>query len=464
MQGSTWAITLTVAAALFMENMDGSIITTSLPAIAEDLATDPISLKLAFTTYLLGLTVFLPVSGWLADRYGAKHVFRLAIVTFVVASLLCGAAQNLPWLIAARALQGVGGALMVPVGRLILLRAVPKSELVDALALLALPALIGPLIGPPIGGFITTYIDWRWVFWMNVPPGILGLVLATWLMPEDGPAHSDPFDVRGYLLAAIGLTCTVFGLTIIGRDILSSEGIAAMVAVGVICLILYWFHYRRTAAPVLDLSLFKTPTFYAGVWSGSFFRLGVGAFPFLIALMLQLGFGLSAFESGLITCASAMGALLMKFATSRAIRRFGFRDLLIWNGVVSSVLLGANGLFTPATPAIVIMATLMSAAFFRSLQFTALNALSYADIETREMSRATSVYTVMQQLSLTLGVTLAAFILEACLWWRGSDALMLTDYAVSFGIMALLSIVSVFPIVKMAPNAGALVSGKQHDM
>jgi EmrB/QacA subfamily drug resistance transporter len=455
------AISFTVGAALFMENMDASIIATSLPAIATDLGTDPVSLKLAFTTYLLSLTVFLPISGWLADRYGAKHVFRLAIVIFTVASVLCGFAASLEGLVAARALQGLGGALMVPVGRIILLRAVPKSELVDALALLALPALVGPLLGPPIGGFITTYFDWRWVFWMNVPPGLLGLALATWLMPETRIEGVPAFDGRGFLLAGIGLSFTVFGLTIAGRDLMRTGMVWVLVGLGVVALALYYRHARRVTAPVLDLNLFRIKTFSAGVIGGSFYRVGVGAFPFVMALMLQLGFGLTPFQSGVITCSSALGALIMKVGAATIIRRLGFRTLLIWNGLASCLLMAVNSIFTASTPALLISGILLVAAFLRSLQFTAMNAMSYADVEHDDMSRATSLYSVIQQLALAAGVSCAALVLDVSLWWRGSAVLATADFAVTFLVVAAVSAFSVLPFWHLQPGAGESVSGRR---
>lgn len=454
------ALSLTVAAALFMENMDSTVIATSLPPIAADLGTDPVSLKLAFTTYLLSLTVFLPASGWLADTFGAAHVFRLAIVVFTFASVMCGFSQSLEWLVASRALQGVGGALMVPVGRIILLRAVPKNELVDALAWLTIPALMGPLVGPPIGGFLTTYFDWRWIFWMNVPFGILGLVLASWLMPNDKAEYAVPFDGKGFVLSGLGLSFTVFGLTIAGRGLLPPVGVVALVVAGLGFVMAYLLHARRAAAPILDLQLFRVQTFLAGVAGGSLYRIGVGAIPFLLPLMLQLGFGLSPFQSGLITCASAGGAVLMKMTAGTIIRRFGFRRLLIVNGVLSCLLMAMNALFTPSVPALVIAAVLLIAGFLRSLQFTAMNAMSYSDIDHAGMSRATSLYTVVQQLSLACGVAIAASLLDFSMWWRGGAALVTGDFAIAFIVVSAIAAISVVQFMRLPDGAGASVSGR----
>jgi EmrB/QacA subfamily drug resistance transporter len=461
MQASSRALSLTVAAALFMENMDSSVIATALPAIAADIGTDPVSLKLAFTTYLLGLMVILPMSGWIADRFGAKNVFRTAIVLFTAASIMCGFAQSLGWLVFARGIQGLAGALMVPVGRIIMLRSVPKHEFVNALAWLTLPALVGPLIGPPIGGFFTTFFDWRWIFWMNLPMGLVGFVLASYLMPDTRGEEGIKFDLKGALLAGGGLLCTVFGLTVAGRGLMSPELVALLVAFGLVLLAFYVRHAARAEAPVLDFKLLKTQTFRAGVVGGSLYRIGVGAIPFLMPLMLQLGFGMSAFSSGMITAASALGALLMKVVAGTIIRRFGFRRLLLVNGCLSSVFMAANAWFTPTTPILLIMAVLALAGFLRSLQFTSINAMSYGDLEKQDMSRAVALYNVAQQFSLAAGVAIAAYLLDISLWFRSGNILAPVDFSVALLVVALVSAASIWQFWRLPENAGASVSGQQ---
>jgi len=453
---------LTIAAALFMEQMDSTIIATSLPDIAKDLGTSPVSLKLAFTTYLLGLTVVLPVSGWLADRYGARSIFRLAIIIFTTGSVACGFAHSLEWLIFARGLQGVGGALMVPVGRIILLRSVQKSELLDAIAWLTIPALIGPVIGPPIGGFITTAYDWRWIFWMNIPFGFLALGLATWLMPNVKAEVPPPLDVRGFLLSGLGLTLAVFGMTVAERGIFADWQVWAMILSGLILLVAYWFHAKRHPAPILDLRLMRLPTFRHSVIGGNLYRIAVGAVPFLVPLMLQLGFNFTAFEAGLVTFASAIGALLMKFTVAPIVRRFGYRGLLIWNGLVSCALIAVQGLFTATTPYAVMFSVLLMAGFTRSLQFSALNTLAYADVEMQDMGRANALYTVAQQLFLAVGVSAAAFLLDARLWFSGRSELVADDFSFALVAVSILSAVSVFSYVKLQPGAGASITGRTH--
>jgi EmrB/QacA subfamily drug resistance transporter len=452
---------LIIASALFMENMDQTIIATSLPAIAADLGTSPIVLKLAFTTYLLSLTVFIPISGWLADRFGARHVFRLAIAIFTLGSVACGLSSSLGELVAARALQGLGGAMMVPVGRIILLRAIPKAELVDALAWLTIPALLGPLLGPPVGGFITDSFGWRWIFWMNVPFGIAAILLATWLMPETGVDHVPPLDVRGFLLSGLGLSSLIFGLTVLGRDLLPAYAPPLLMGFGLVMLVLYYLHARRIAAPILDFRLLRIPTFRAGVLGGSLFRIGVGAVPFLLPLMFQLGYGLSAFESGMITCAAAAGAISMKFGAARLIRRFGFRRLLLVNGALAAVSIAVMGLLTGTTPYLLMVALLFIGGFLRSLQFTAMNAMSYSDVDNDGMSYATTFYTVSQQISLSAGVVLGAFVLEAAQWWRSEASLQPADFTIAFFVVAVASLTALFNFRSLAADAGASVSGQR---
>jgi EmrB/QacA subfamily drug resistance transporter len=283
---------LIIATALFMENMDGTVLATSLPAIAGDLHEDPIVLKLALTSYMLTLAVFIPASGWVADKLGARTVFCSAIVVFTLGSVLCGVSSTLAELIGARVFQGLGGAMMVPVGRLVLLRSVPKSEMVDSLAYLTVPALIGPVVGPPLGGFITTYFHWRWIFWINVPIGLLGIALTLRFIANVREQDVGRFDVKGFFLSGGGLLSLVFGLTVIGRSIVPAGVVVGLVAIGALLLALYVAHARRTADPILDLNLLKLPTFVAGVVGGFLFRLGIGAIPFLMPLLLQIGFGL----------------------------------------------------------------------------------------------------------------------------------------------------------------------------
>jgi EmrB/QacA subfamily drug resistance transporter len=452
-------IPLIVACGLFMENLDSTVLSTSLPAIAADLHVPPISLKLALTSYLLSLAVFIPISGWVADKYGARTVFMAAIAVFTGGSVLCSLAHSLPELVLYRIVQGLGGAMMVPVGRLVILRSVAKSEMIAALAWLTIPALIGPVIGPPLGGFITTYLHWRWIFYINLPIGALGLIL-TWnfitnVMETDAP----PLDKTGFALSGLGLSAFVFGLAILGEAGGTIKEGFVLVAAGLALCTAYVWHARRTENPVIDLKLLKIPTFRAGVLGASFFRIGVGAMPFLLPLMLQLSFGLTPFQSGMLTFASAGGALLMKATAAPVIRTFGFRRVLIVNALISTLFMGVNGFFTAVTPHAIIFAVLLAGGFFRSLEFTAVNALAYADIHQAQMSRATSFASVSQQVSLSLGVAIGALILQAAQGLRGETHISRGDFAIGFWIVAAIGALSVISFLRLPKGAGNELAG-----
>ena len=452
-------IPLVVASALFMENLDSTVIATSLPAIARDLNEDPVILKLAFTAYLLSLAIFIPVSGWCADRYGARRIFRWAIAIFTLASIGCGFAQSLHELVAARALQGLGGALMVPVGRIIILRLVPKAELLGAMAFLTVPALVGPLAGPPIGGFITTYLHWRWIFWVNVPFGILGIVLASRLMPAIAPRQVPPLDVTGLVLSGVGLAATIFGLTTLSRSLFSPAVAPALTILGAMLLIAYVLHARRTPNAILDLGLLKVETFRSSVLGGGLFRIGVGAIPFLLPLLLQVGFGLDAFQTGLLTFASAIGAISMKLVAQRLLRRFGFRRILVFNALLGSAFIAANALFMAQTPHWLMFLTFVAAGFFRSLQFTSVNALAYADVPDEAISRASTLSNVAQQLSLSLGVAIAAFVLEAAQGFHHEAPLTAERIQLAFIVIAAISGLAALVHLRLTHEAGHSLSG-----
>ncbi len=452
-------IPLIVACGLFMENLDSTVLSTSLPAIAASLHEDPISLKLALTSYLLSLAVFIPISGWVADKYGARTVFMAAIAVFTAGSILCGQSNSLAEFVLFRIVQGLGGAMMVPVGRLVILRTVPKHELISALAWLTIPALLGPVIGPPLGGFITTYFNWRWIFYVNVPIGALGLILTWKFITNVMEADTPPLDKTGFALSGLGLSSFVFGLAVLGENTGSLGFGFLLTAAGLAICALYVWHARRTENPVIDLALLRIPTFRAGVIGASFFRIGVGAVPFLLPLMLQLSFGLSPFQSGTITFAASAGAILMKATAAPIIRRFGFRNVLIVNALISSAFLAATGFFTAATAHAVIIATLLAGGFFRSLEFTAINALSYADIQQHDMSRATSFASVAQQVSLSLGVAFGALILQGARGFHGETAITQSDFALAFWIVSAISALSVISFLRLPAGAGEEMAG-----
>lgn len=450
-------VPLVLAIALFMEQMDSNVISTSLPAIAADIGTSPIALKLALTAYLVSLAVFIPVSGWMADRFGAKNVFRAAIAVFVVGSVACAASNSLAAFVISRFLQGMGGAMMTPVGRLVLIRSTPRSELVSAMAWLTIPAMVGPLVGPPVGGFITTFFSWHWIFLINVPIGILGIWFATRFLPDNDERIMKPLDWPGFILSGVAMSGVVFGLSVVSLPALPPVIGVVIVALGLICAIAYIAHARRTANPLLNLKLFNNQVFRSAVLGGSVFRLGIGAIPFLLPLMFQLGFGMSPFQSGMMTFVSAIGAISMKFGAKRVFNLFGFRRTLMYGSLISACFIAANGLFFPETPYGIIIGFLLIGGFFRSLFFTGVNALAFAEIPNEQTSQATPITAVAQQVSIALGVALAGGVLEMSIGLRGKG-LELADFHIAFFVVAVVSAAAFFWFAKLAPDAGHQLS------
>jgi EmrB/QacA subfamily drug resistance transporter len=399
--------------------------------------------------------VFIPASGWLADRFGTRDIFRTAIIIFTLGSVLCGRAEGLPFLVGSRILQGLGGALMVPVGRLVLLRTVPKSQLVDAMAWLTVPSLVGPIIGPPIGGFIVTYTSWRWIFDINVPIGIVGLLLVSFFVPNLRRSGRMRFDALGLLWCGLALAALMSGLELLSRPVGPSWLTPALLVGGALAGLVYLRHARRLSDPLLDLALLRIPTFGVSALAGSFFRIGIGAIPFLLPMMLQLGFGQSAAQSGLITFASSAGALAMKPIASPLLRAVGFRDTLVWNAVLSAGLLAFCAGFRPDWPILAIYAVLLMGGFARSLQFTAYNTIAYADVPNARMSAATSLYTTIQQLSLTLGITVGAMGVNLATWLSGHAAPGTADYGLAFLGVALISLLAAPASLPLAADAGS---------
>jgi EmrB/QacA subfamily drug resistance transporter len=455
------ATPLIVAVSLFMENMDSTVIATSLPAIARDIGTNPLALKLAITSYLLSLAIFIPASGWAADRFGARNVFRLAIAVFMLGSIGCALSHSLEDFVAARIFQGMGGAMMTPVGRLIVVRSIDKTLLLNAMSLLTIPALIGPICGPPLGGFITTYASWHWIFIINVPIGLVGIVLATRFIPNIRAEYPYPFDLIGFILSGLAIGGLAFGLSVMGLAFLPDGIVAALIGVGAVSGVAYVIYARRTAAPILDLSLLKLPTFRASIFGGFMFRLGVGAIPFLLPLLLQLGFGLSPFQSGLITFTSALGSMFMKAAATTVLKHFGYRNVLLYNSLISAVFIAACATFIQGMPFAAMIAILLVGGFFRSLQFTSVNTIAYAEIEAPVMSRATSMVAAFQQLSLSTGVAVGALVVEITLRLKHGAAISATDFPPAFLAISLLSAAAALIFMQLPADAGAELSGRR---
>jgi EmrB/QacA subfamily drug resistance transporter len=455
------AAPLIVAVSLFMENMDSTVIATSLPAIARDIGTSPLALKLAVTSYLLSLAIFIPASGWTADRFGARNVFRAAIGVFVLGSIGCALSHSLEDFVIARIFQGVGGAMMTPVGRLIVVRSIDKTLLLNAMSLLTIPALIGPICGPPLGGFITTYATWHWIFIINVPIGLIGIALATRFIPDVRAEYPYPFDLFGFVLSGLAIGGLAFGLSVMGLEFLPDSVVAALIGVGAICAIAYVIYAQRAATPILDLQLLKLPTFRASILGGFMFRLGVGALPFLLPLLLQLGFGLTPFQSGLITFTSALGSMFMKAAAGFVLRRFGYRNVLLYNSLISACFLAACASFAPGMPYAAMIAILLTGGFFRSLQFTSINTIAYAEVEPPLMSRATSMVAAFQQLSLSTGVAVGALAVELTLRIKHTPTMGAADFPPAFLAISVISAAAALIFMQLPADAGAELSGRK---
>ena len=451
---------LIVACALFMQNLDSTVIATALPTMARAFGADPVRMNVALTAYLLSLAVFIPASGWMADRFGTRTVFRAAIAVFTVGSVLCGRAESLPFLVASRVLQGMGGAMMVPVGRLVLLRSAPKSELVAAMAWLTMPAMIGPVLGPPVGGLIVTYFSWRWLFDINVPIGLLGILLVTLFVEDLREPETGRLDLRGLGLSGVGLAALLFGLETTGRGVVPPTLSFGMIGAGALAWALYWVHARRHPRPLLDFTLTREPTFAVSIYAGTLFRVGVGALPFLLPMMFQLGVGDSAAQSGAITFASAAGALVMKPVATRALRFAGFRDTLVWNAVLCAGMLAVCAAFRPSWPTAAIYAVLLVSGFFRSLQFTAYSTLAYAEIPRARMSAATSLFSTSQYLCQVLGITTGAALLEFSRWLHGRPVPVLGDFALAFLAVAALTLLAAPASALMPRTAGDEIAGR----
>ncbi len=451
-------VPLVVACALFMEQIDGSIIATAVPRISEALRCPPVHLNLAITAYMFSLAVFIPLSGWFADRFGARTVFRHAIVVFIAGSIACGLSNSLNQLVLARIFQGAGGAMMVPVGRLVLLRAVPKAKLVDAMALMTAPALIGPILGPPIGGIIVTVASWHWVFLINVPIGILGY-LATRYIRNYRTSSREKLDVFGFTFLAIALAGTMFVFETVGRGTISLSLICGAIAATAIVYALYWLRSLKTKNAIVDLRPMKYETFRASLVGGSLFRIVIGAIPFLLPLMLQYGFKLSPALSGFVTLSVAIGAFAMKIAAKPIIRAIGFRRLLIGNSALNAAFFAGLAFLAHVGSPEILFAYLLFGGLIHSLHFTALNIVAFADIPDYLLSRANTLYNLMQQLTLSLGVATGALMLNFALRWRDSATIEAQDFFPVYIGLAVLCLFSAVSFIPLAQNAGALLSG-----
>ena len=452
-------VLLIVASAMFMEQLDGTVLATALPTMARSFDADPLHMNIALTSYLLTLAMFIPASGRIADRFGSRSTFRAAIAMFTLGSILCAQAPTLWALVGARMLQGAGGAMMSPVGRLVMLRVVSKAELVRSMAWLMVPATIGPIVGPPVGGFIVTYLSWHWIFYINVPIGILGVVLVTLFIEEMREPARTKFDLTGLLLSGTALACLMFGIEVASRGAGSPFIVAGLVGTGLLSGTLYVFHARHHPKPMLDFRLLHIATFRLSLMCGSLSRIAVGAMPFLLPMMFQIGFGDSAAESGLITFVSSVGSLAMRTCAPWFLKRLGFRPVLTWVGALANMLLAVSAAFRPDWPLPLIYGVLIANGFFQSLQFMAYNTIAYADMPREQMSAATSFYTTFQQMSLTLGIAISAAALAGSVAISGRAEPALPDFSAAFLFVAAISFLAPLIATRLDRDAGAELSG-----
>jgi len=397
-----------VAVAFFMQSLDTTILNTAVPAIAKALAVAPLSMKAVLASYTLSLAVFIPISGWMADRFGTRRVFSSAIGLFTLGSLFCGLSNNIHVLVACRILQGCGGAMMVPVGRLTLVRTFAKSELIRAMSFVAIPGLIGPMLGPIAGGFIVAYLHWRVIFFINLPVGLLGLYLVWRLLPDYRGEHSHPLDTVGLILFGSGVGLLSYVLEVFGEHTLSWPAIFGLLAISAFLLTGYGLRATRTRFPLLRLALFRIRTFRASV-SGSYFtRLGIGGIPFLFPLLYQVGLGFTPIQSGLLMVPQAVAAMSLKMAMPSILRYLGYRRVLISNTVILGLLIILFATIGAGTPVWLIVVQLFVYGFFTSLQYTSMNTLVYADVTEEQASGASTIASTTQQMAISFGVAVAS--------------------------------------------------------
>jgi EmrB/QacA subfamily drug resistance transporter len=457
---SSAIVPLIIGCAQFMHQFDGAVITVAVPVMAASLGEDPLKLNLAITCYLLSLAVFVPISGWMADRYGARRIFVAAIAVFTVSSAMCGLSGSLIELVVWRTIQGIGGAMMTPVGRVIVVKSVPRLEIVRAMNYITIPAVLGPVIGPSVGGFIVTYFSWPWIFFINVPIGLLGIVLVRAYVPDLKEETVAPLDLRGFILVGLALAGLVFGFAGAGRGPLPTPVVVAAISVGTLCGGLYLAHYWRKTDPIIDIGLLRIRTFAASVWGGALFYLGTTSQVFLFALLFQIGFGLTAFQAGLLLLASAAGSTVMRFTFQPILNVFGFRWLLILNATLTGAFLIACGFFTANTPFSVIIAVLFIGGFSRSTQFTGVQALGYAEMPKEIMSRATSFSAMAQQVAQSFGVGLAALMVHLSMTSHARTAMTPDDVALGFFTMGVLAFASTVIFYLLPVRAGSELTGR----
>ncbi|MGQ7863435.1 DHA2 family efflux MFS transporter permease subunit [Pseudomonas sp. 32A] len=451
-------IALLVAVTFFMENLDATVIATALPDIAKTFGVGAVDVNIGMSAYMLAVAVFIPISGWLADRFGSRRVFGSAIVLFSVSSLLCGWSDSLQTFVAARVLQGISGAMMVPVGRLAVLRSTEKKDLVRAISFITWPGLVAPILGPPVGGFIVTHASWPWIFYLNLPLGLLALIATLVLIPKRDEVTARTFDFSGFLLVGVASAALLYGVELLGQSRGSLLQGLLLSGAGVMLGAFAWRHMRRHAQPLLALGVVSVRTFSVCLCGGSIFRVAISTLPFLLPLMFQLAFGLSAFDAGLLVLAVFAGNLAMKPFTTWVMQRWGFRPVLMINGILSVLAIAACALLDERMSWALILFILFVGGLSRSMQFTLFNTLGFADIPKAQMSDASTLFSMFFQLSMAMGVAIGALLLRFAMNFHGNTGQAATaDFQLTFLLVAVIASVALLDNLRLPPQAGESV-------
>jgi len=457
-QNRSTLIALLVAVTFFMENLDATVIATALPDMARSFGVAAVDLNIGMSAYMLAIAVFIPISGWLADRLGSRLVFGSAIVLFSLSSLLCGLSTSLETFVAARVLQGISGAMMVPVGRLAVLRSTEKKDLVRAISFITWPGLVAPVLGPPLGGFIVTHASWQWIFYLNLPLGLLALIATLVLIPKHNEVSRRAFDLGGFLLVSGACASLLSGMEMLGQSRAHQWPGLILTVTGLLLAGLTWRHMRGRAQPLLALGVVSIRSFSVSLFGGSLFRISISTLPFLLPLMFQLGFGLSAFDAGLLVLAVFAGNLAMKPFTTAVMQRWGFRPVLLVNGIIGVLAIASCSLLEPRMSWPLILFILFVGGLSRSMQFTAFNTLGFADVPKAEMSHASTLFSMFFQLSMGLGVAIGALLLRAAMGLHGNDGLAATaDFQLVFLWVAVIAALGLLDNLRLQPGTGEAV-------
>lgn len=448
-------IKFVIALSFFMEAMDSTVINTAVPEIAKSFHVHAIDLKIALISYLVSLAVFIPISGWIADKFGAKKVFIVALTIFTISSTCCGFATNLPQLIVARLCQGLGGALGLPVGRLIIVRHFQREQFIIVMNHIVTIAAIGLMLGPAIGGFITYYLSWHWIFWINIPVGILAIVLTHYCLPFNLPHHPPPLDIRGFLYFGIGLSAFNFGLSAISESLFSGLCSVMILVLAITLLIVYWFHSKHQQHPIVKTDLLTIRTFRVSVLGNLMSRIGFGGIPFVLPLMFQMNLNFTPQHSGLLLTPIALGVLFSKRWTIHLLRLFNYRKFLVANTLLASLSIALFGMIDEHSSDILIAFLTGIYGFFISLQYSGMNSLAYADLAKEKLSSATSIMSTLQQIAISMGVALTAMVLHfTSLSLSENRRLDLTVFHITFYVLSIVTLCSTIIFLKLKENDG----------